>query len=167
MWLIIVCIYLPHLIPSVETKLLFNEATQNVYKISYDEWCTGRRVKRDMIIQHDIGSVREVKSPKYLIRAHQSLYRSDTPNKNNKIAVFDNLDLRKSYVKIEGQRYPRDSSTMKNEENDYTEQNKDFIFFLRNYRRTIIKSSHIISGYENKKLYRNNRFETSTWSYNT
>ena len=36
-------LYVPNLIPSVETKVMFNEATQNNYKISYDEWFTERR----------------------------------------------------------------------------------------------------------------------------
>ena len=30
-------LYVPNLIPSVETQVMFNEATQNKYKISYDE----------------------------------------------------------------------------------------------------------------------------------
>ena len=30
-------LYVPNLIPSVETQVMFNEATQNNYKISYDE----------------------------------------------------------------------------------------------------------------------------------
>ena len=48
-------LYIPNLIPSVETQLLFNEATQNNYKISFDEWYTERRIISDLIIQHDIG----------------------------------------------------------------------------------------------------------------
>ena len=31
-------LFLPNLKPSVETQLLFNEATQNNYKISFDEF---------------------------------------------------------------------------------------------------------------------------------
>ena len=30
-------LYVPNLIPSVETQVMFNEATQNNCKISYDE----------------------------------------------------------------------------------------------------------------------------------
>ena len=30
-------LYVPSLIPNVETQVRFNEATQNGYKISYDE----------------------------------------------------------------------------------------------------------------------------------
>ena len=33
-------LYVPNLIPSFETQLMFNEATQNNYKISFDEWYT-------------------------------------------------------------------------------------------------------------------------------
>ena len=33
-------LYIPNLIPSVENQLLYNEATQNIYKISSDEWYT-------------------------------------------------------------------------------------------------------------------------------
>ena len=42
-------LYVPNLIPSVETQLMFNEATQNNYKISYDEWFTERRIISDTI----------------------------------------------------------------------------------------------------------------------
>ena len=30
-------LYIPNLIPNAETQVMFNEATQNNYKISYDE----------------------------------------------------------------------------------------------------------------------------------
>ena len=30
-------LFIPNLIPSVETQLMFNEATQNNYRISYEE----------------------------------------------------------------------------------------------------------------------------------
>ena len=33
-------LYVPNLIPNVETQVMFNEATQNIYKISFDEWYT-------------------------------------------------------------------------------------------------------------------------------
>ena len=37
-------LYVPNLLPSVETQGMFIEATQNKYKISYDEYFTERRV---------------------------------------------------------------------------------------------------------------------------
>ena len=93
-------LYTPNLIPSVETPLMFNEATQTNYRRSYDKCYSERRVLSEIIVQHDIGSAQKVNSTKYLIRAHQSPIRSDIPNKNNKIAIFDNLDLRKLFVKL-------------------------------------------------------------------
>ena len=51
---------------------MFNEATQNIYKISYDEYYTERRVVSDMFVQHDIGSAQQVNSPKYLVSAHKN-----------------------------------------------------------------------------------------------
>ena len=101
--------YVPNLLPNVETQVRFNEATQYNYRISYDEYYTERRIISDQIFQLDIGSTHGVNSPKYLIRAHQTRALADTANKNNHIAVFDNLDLQKYYVEIDGIRYPRDS----------------------------------------------------------
>ena len=57
------CLCVPNLIPSVETQVMFNEATQNNYKISYDEWFTERRIISDTITQLDIGSSQNVQSP--------------------------------------------------------------------------------------------------------
>ena len=48
-------LFIPNLIISVETQLLFNEATQNKYKISYDEYFTERRVISDLLLQYNTG----------------------------------------------------------------------------------------------------------------
>ena len=126
-------LYVPNLIPSVETQIMFNEATQNNYKISYDEWFTERRIISDTITQLDIGSSQNVQSPKYLIGAHQTKDRIDAPISTKNVAIFDNLDLRKYYIEIDGQRYPRDSSLMTYEQNDYIEQYKDLKLFFKEY----------------------------------
>ena len=120
------------MIPSVETQLIFNEATQNNYEISYDEYYTERRVISDMITQVDIGSSQQVNSLKYLIGALQTRARADTVNKNNNVAIFDNLNLQKYYVEIDGLQYPGDSVTLYYEQNDYIEQKKDLNFFSKN-----------------------------------
>ena len=57
-------LFIPKLKPSVETQLMFNEATQNNYKKSYDDYFTERQVKSDLLVQHDIGSAQQMKSPK-------------------------------------------------------------------------------------------------------
>ena len=56
-------LYVPNLIPPVETQLMFNEATQNNYEISLNEWYLERRVISDMIVQQDIGLAQQVNSP--------------------------------------------------------------------------------------------------------
>ena len=126
-------LYVPNLIPSVETQVMFNEATQNNYKISFDEWYTERRIISDTITQLDIGTSQHVNSPKYLIGAHQTRIRADTANKNNNIAIFDNLNLHKLYVEIDSVRYPRDNVIINYEQNDYIEQYKDLKLFFKEY----------------------------------
>ena len=89
-------LFAPNLIPSVETQLMFNEATQKNYKIFFDEWYTERRVLSYMIVQHDRGSAQQVNSPKYLYCAHQTKDRTNAPNKNitllySTISIFENM----------------------------------------------------------------------------
>ena len=55
---------IPNLIPSVETQLMFIEATQNKYRISYDEIFTKKLLVSDMIVQVDIGSAQQINSLK-------------------------------------------------------------------------------------------------------
>ena len=49
-------LYVSNLIPNVETQVMFNEATQNDYKISFDEWYTERRIISDTVTQLDNGT---------------------------------------------------------------------------------------------------------------
>ena len=126
-------LYAPNLIPSVETQVMFIEATQNNYKITFDERYTERKVKSDTITQMDIGTSQHVNSLKILIGAHQTRTRSDTANKKNNIAIFDNLSLQKYYVEIDSVRYPRDSVLSNHEQNDYIEQFKDLNLFSKEY----------------------------------
>ena len=142
-------LYVPNLIPSVETQVMFNEATQNNYKISFDEWYTERRIISDTITQMDIGTSQHVNSPKYLIGAHQTRIRADTANKNNNIAIFDNLNLQKSYVEIDSVGYPRDSVLVNYEQNDYIEPYKDLKLFLKEYIGEQLMSPFI--SYPDKK----------------
>ena len=74
-------LFVPKLIPYVETQLMFNEATQNNYKTSFDEWYPETRLISDLLVQHDIGSAQQINSPKYLIGAHQTQPRTATPDR--------------------------------------------------------------------------------------
>ena len=95
-------LYVPNLIPNVETQVMFNEATQTQknYEISFDEWYTERRILSDTSTQMDIGTSQQVNSPEYLIGAHQTRIRADTANIKNIIAIFDNPNLQ-YYVEID------------------------------------------------------------------
>ena len=126
-------LYVPNLIPFVETQIMFNEATQNENKIANDEGFTERRIISDTITQLDIGTSQNVQSHKYLIGAHQTKDRIDGAISTKNVAIFDNLDLRKNYIEIDSQRYPRDSSLMNYEQNDYIQQHKDLKMFFKEF----------------------------------
>ena len=83
---------------------MFNEATQNIYKLSFDQYYTERRVIKDMIVQHNIGSAQQVNAPKFLVCADQTIERIDTANKIKNNAIIDHLNLRKYYVEIDSMR---------------------------------------------------------------
>ena len=110
---------------------MFNEATEKNYKISFDEHYTERRLIKDMIVQHDIGSAQHVNAPKYLICAHQPKESIDTANKNKNNAIFDHPNVRKYYVELDSIRYPRDSLLTYYEENDYIKQYKNLKLFFK------------------------------------
>ena len=126
-------LFVPNLIPSVETQLIFNEATHNNYRISYHEYYTERRLTSDMIVQVDIGSTQQVNSPKNLICAHQTETRIGSPTKNKNNAIFDHPNFRKFHVEIDGQRYPRDNLLITYEQIDYIEQYKNLILYFIDY----------------------------------
>ena len=86
-----------------------------------------------MIVQRDIGSAQQFSSPKNLLCAHRIQNRIITPNKKNKIAINDNLDLRKNFVETDGTRYPRDNIIIKYEENEYIDQYRDPKLFHKEY----------------------------------
>ena len=112
---------------------MFNEATQNIYKLSYDAYYTERPLISDMIGQVDKGSAQQVNGPKYLKCAHQTRDRIENPNKNKDIAIFDNVDLRKFFVEIDDQRYPRDGLFINYAEKNYIVENKGLKSFYRKY----------------------------------
>ena len=145
---------IPNLISSVETQFMFNEATENSNKISFDDYYTKRRVLSDMIVQADIGSTQQVSSPKYLIYAHQTQERINVPNKKEDIVLFDEVDLRKYHVELDGQGYPTDNLLIRYEEDDYIEQYRDLkLFFKRYIGEPILNLFFIITRDENEKSY--------------
>ena len=126
-------LFVPNLTPSVKTQVMFNEATQNNYKISYDEWFTQRRILSHQITQLDIGSSQNDQTPKCLIGAQQTRDRLDGSTSTKIVSILDNLNLKKCYVEIDGLRYPRDNVLLNYEQNDYIEQYKDLKLFFNEY----------------------------------
>ena len=115
-------LFVPFIIPTTETQLMFNESIQNNYRIFFDEWYTERRRVTDQIFQVDIESAQSVKSPNCLICAHQTEARSALPNKRKNISRFDKINVRKYFIEVDGQRYPRGSVFTNDTENDYSDQ---------------------------------------------
>ena len=87
----------------------------------------------DQTYQVDIGSAQSFNSTKYLICPHQTHDRSNFPNKRRNISIFDSLDVRKYFVEIDGQRYPRASVLTNYDLNDYTNHYKDLKLFYKEY----------------------------------
>ena len=101
-------LYVPQVIPSTSTQVMFNEAIMNNYTITFDSWYTERKISNDSReFQVDIGSAKNTIGPKYLISAFQTNART-TPNKASNPAIFDNNHVIKDFVEIDGIRYPKD-----------------------------------------------------------
>ena len=97
---------------------MFNESIKNSLTISIDSWYTDCKVVNDRLeFQTVIGSAQNANSPKFSIAAHQIAKRIGVHNKNINIAIFDNLDVRKNFIEIDGQRYPEDSGNNNSAEN--------------------------------------------------
>ena len=125
-------LYVPQLIPSTTTQVMFNEAIMNNYTITFDSWYTERKISNDgRELQVDIGSAQHINSPKYLIAAFQTNART-TPNKNSNPAIFDN-NVTKYFVEIDGIRYPKDGVLINFEENSYLDQYRDLNLFYKEY----------------------------------
>ena len=126
-------LYVPQLIPSTTTQVMFNEAIMNNYTITFDSWYTERKISNDgRELQVDIGSAQHINSPKYLISAFQTNART-TPNKNSNPAIFDDNHVTKYFVEIDGVRYPKDGVLINFEENSYLDQYRDLKLFYKEY----------------------------------
>ena len=126
-------LFVPQLIPSTTTQVMFNEAIMNNYTITFDSWYTMRKISNvGRELQVDIGSAQEINSPKYLISAFQTVDRT-TPNKAANPAIFDRNHVKKYFVEIDGIRYPKDGVLINYEENSYLDQYRDLKLFYKDY----------------------------------
>ena len=124
-------LYVPKLIPSTSTQLMFNEAIMNNYTITFDSWYTERKISNDgRELQIDVASAQGINSPKYLISASQTNART-TPNKTSNPATFDHNNVTKYFVEIDGIRYPKDGVLNNFRENSYLDQYRDLKLFYK------------------------------------
>ena len=126
-------LFIPKLIPSTSTQVMFNEAIMNNYTVTFDSWYTERKISNDgRELQVDLSSAQHINSPKYLISAFQTMART-TPNKACNPAIFDQINVTKYFVEIDGVRYPKDGVINNFEENSYLDQYRDLKLFYKEY----------------------------------
>ena len=126
-------LYVPQLIPSTSTQVMFNEAIMNIYTITFDSWYSERKISNDgRQLQVDIASAQGINSTKYLISAFQTLART-TPNKAVNPSIFDSNHVKKYFVEYDGIRYPKDGVLINFEENSYLDQLGDLKLFYKEY----------------------------------
>ena len=136
-----ISLFIPQLIPSPETQVIFNEAISQTFTLSYESWTTDRKpVDTAREFQLDISSASNINSPLYLTAANQKTQRPDPANpannlSNNRLnnAIFGHVDVRKYYSEIDGIRYPKNPVMVNFEENNYFEQYKDLKLFYKEY----------------------------------
>ena len=126
-------LYIPQIIPSTSTQVMFNESIMSNYTITFDSWYTERKISNDgRELQVDIASAQGINSPKYLIAAFQTNVRT-APNKNSNPAIFDSNHVTKYFVEIDGIRYPKDGVLTNFDENAYLDQYRDLKLFYKEY----------------------------------
>ena len=136
-----ISLFVPQIIPTPETQVIFNEAISKTFTLSYESWTTDRKpVDTAREFQLDISPASDINSPLYLIAAHQKTQRPDPANPANNLsnnrfnnAIFDHVDVRKCYSEIDGIQYPKNPAMVNFEENNYLEQYKDLKLFYKEY----------------------------------
>ena len=136
-----ISLFIPQIIPSPETQVIFNEAISQTFTLSYESWTTDRKpVDTAREFQVDISSASNINSPLYLIAAHQKTQRPDPANPANNLpnnrfnnSIFDGVEVRKYYSEIDGVRYPKNPVMVNFAENNYLEQYRDLKFFYKEY----------------------------------
>ena len=121
--------------------MIFNKAISKTFTLSYESWTIDRKpVDTAREFQIDISSASNINSPLYLIAAHQKTQSPDPAIpannlSNNRVnnAIFDHVEIRKYYSKIDGIHYRKNPIMVNYEENNYLEQYKDLKLFYKEY----------------------------------
>ena len=134
-------LFIPQIIPSLETQVYFNEAISKTYRLSFESWTTDRKpADTAKEFQVDISSASNINSPLYLIAAHQKTQRPNPadaarilPDNRFNNAIFDDGKVRKYYSEIDGVRYPKNPIMTNFDENNYLDQYRDIKLFYKEY----------------------------------
>ena len=129
-------LHIPSLVPFAEQQQRSNEAIRENFTLSFDSWVTDRKpVNTGNEYQIDIGSASNINIPLYLIVAHQKAQRENParpPNQFNN-AIFDNVDVKRYFVEIDGVRYLKDPVETNFSDNKYLDQYRDLKLFYKEY----------------------------------
>ena len=131
-----------------------NDSIKKSSTLSFHSWSTDRKTV-DTLLQNqvDIGSAQNNNSPKYLIVAHQTTLRIGAPNKTENIAIFDDLNVRKYHVGIDGVKYPRDGVGFDYNSYDYVDQYRDLKLLYKEYvGKELLNSFISYTDMKNKHL---------------
>ena len=136
-----ISLFVPQIVPSPETQVIFNEAISKTFTLSYEFWTTDRKpVDTAREFQVDISSASNINSPLYRIAAYQKTQRPDPANPANNLsnnrfknAIFNHVEVRKCYSEIDGIRYPKNPVMVNYGENNYLEQYRDLKSFYKEY----------------------------------
>ena len=144
-------LYVPKFVPSTATQVMFNEANMNNYTITFDSRYTERKISNnDRELQVDIGSAQHINSPKFLISAFQTMART-TANKAGNPVIFNNNNVTKYFVEIDGIRYPKDGVLTNFEEMSYLDQYRVLKSFYKEYVGEELLEPYI--SYPDMKLF--------------
>ena len=112
---------------------MLNDSIKRSFTLSFASWTSDRKtIDTQLEYQVDIRSAQKIKSPIHLILAHQTAARMKVPNKAN-TAIYDNLQVRKYLVDIDGVRKPRDAVSNDYASNDFFGENRDPKVFYKEY----------------------------------
>ena len=129
-------LFIPSLVSSPEQQQIFNESITQSFTLSFDLWVSERKpVNTGNECQLGIRSASEIRAFLYLIAAHQKTQRDNpaTPSNQFNNAVFDNLDVRRYFVEIDGVRYSKDPVERNFSETKYLDQYRDLKLFYKEY----------------------------------
>ena len=147
-------LYKPSLVPSAEQQQLFKEAIRENFTLSFEAWVTDRKpVNTGNAYQLDIGSASNINIPLYLIVAHQKTQGDNParpPNQFNN-AVFDNVDVKRYFVEIDGVRYPNDPVETNFSDNKNLDHYRDFKLFYKKYNGESLL--HLLISYLDMKTF--------------